>query len=610
MPADDGVTGPDGSSDPAGDAIRARLTRAVVPADPAGAYERVVEKKVARRVRRRVGTVVLAVTVVAGTATGSYALIGAFRSARTPLPPAASSSTGFTNGLIAFVNDGGPPAVGDGIYVARPDGTGVHRLGTGSDPSWSADGSKIAFRVFLQAPGTYVYVMNADGSGSRLVAESVTDAAPDPAWLPGGSDIVYVGSKAVAGDRILSVPVSLPGVREGRVLAATSNGCSLGHPAVSRTGTIAVRVLCPAPVQTTDIELLDQGTRRLVPVPSTTGAGAGPAWAPDGRTLLFGRGGAVYSIRSDGTDLRHLASVSAQSLSYSPDGTKIMVETAGAAEAHRVEVMDAEGRNLRPLPLPSWASSPSWQPVPIGGVPTPSHVHSPSPPSPAPSPSPSPSPSPTDLCPTTLVDADFDGDGTRDTATVEAVDCPADGVPHWTMYVVFGGGHHPPISWDLPECEGDYAVLDCAAVGSIPMNDGTTSLALRIGEGASTVAYEMLNMPPDVTPQEYLVTPPGSPEFPPGHVAVFYDEGSVTHEDFFRCQGGPYPGGGDQATIVETDATLNKYQGMYTLVQTVLAHGPNSGQAELIVVSRDTRKVGFDAFSRNPGKYVQGAPCW
>jgi hypothetical protein len=90
--------------------------------------------------------------------------------------------------------------------------------------------------------------------------------------------------------------------------------------------------------------------------------------------------------------------------------------------------------------------------------------------------------------------------------------------------------------------------------------------------------------------------------------AILPDGGSVTHQVFFRCQGGQYPGGGDQATIVSTSAVLSQDQNTYTITETILAHGPNVGAPELIIVSQQAHDVAFDAF--DPAKDVTGVPCW
>jgi len=75
------------------------------------------------------------------------------------------------------------------IYVVNTDGTGQRRLtssaGRDSKPTWSPDGRRIAYESRWQ-----VYVMNADGSGQRrLTNNGGRNFAP--AWSPDGKRIVF-----------------------------------------------------------------------------------------------------------------------------------------------------------------------------------------------------------------------------------------------------------------------------------------------------------------------------------------------------------------------------------------------------------------------------------
>ena len=70
------------------------------------------------------------------------------------------------------------------IYVMNPDGTALKRLtSTGQDswPSWSPDGTKIAFQSFRD--GWNIYVMNADGTGVVQVTNQF-GFYEYPAWRP------------------------------------------------------------------------------------------------------------------------------------------------------------------------------------------------------------------------------------------------------------------------------------------------------------------------------------------------------------------------------------------------------------------------------------------
>jgi WD40-like Beta Propeller Repeat len=417
----------------------------------------------------------------------------------------------------------------------------------------------------------------------------------EPAWSNDGRSLYFVDISP--GHSLFEV-----GIRGGPIINVADLGCAVSHPAISISGRIAVTLGCAG---SNRIEVLNADGKGHAPVPGTSGARSGPGWSPDGSRLVFEKGTAIQTIGADGQRVRTLhTGLRATDPSYSPDGTKILFSDVADRSDGRdgVYTMNLDGSGLRRLAALRFGVRASWQPVPTGG--TPSSSPSTTATGETPTPTPIPSPSPTQTCPTTSATADFDGDGTADTATVTATTCGPEGTnATWSISVIWGNG--PSGTWGLAECPD----TSCAAVGSIPMNDGSNALVLRTHEGASTVFYELLNLfPSEAGPHEYGVVDPGAPGFPAGQTAEFPDEGSVTHEAFLRCQGGSYPGGGDQATIVETTADLSHDGSTYTVVETILAHGPNVGQPELIVVAQTSKDVAFDSF--DPAKDVTGAPCW
>lgn len=71
--------------------------------------------------------------------------------------------------------------------------------GLDGDPAWSPDGSQIAFTRLVGGPdgNADVYVMNADGSGQRVVAD--TRAADiKPIWSPDGKNLLIVSNRKSA----------------------------------------------------------------------------------------------------------------------------------------------------------------------------------------------------------------------------------------------------------------------------------------------------------------------------------------------------------------------------------------------------------------------------
>jgi Tol biopolymer transport system component len=93
----------------------------------------------------------------------------------------------------------GPPGTATGtesqIWVASVDGTNQMQLTernlTNRDPSWSPDGSKIAWGSYgpEDNPLSGIWVMNADGTNQR----KLTEWGGYPSWSPDGRQIVYYG---------------------------------------------------------------------------------------------------------------------------------------------------------------------------------------------------------------------------------------------------------------------------------------------------------------------------------------------------------------------------------------------------------------------------------
>jgi hypothetical protein len=164
------------------------------------------------------------------------------------------------------------------------DGSGVTRLtdGTGGsrDPTWSADGTKIAFARGYQYDSqpsiAGIWVMNADGSGQTNLTSAVlpidgevTSAQLDaPDWSPDGTKIAFERSFKVLGD-ILVINADGTGlVSYGR--SDPNSWVTLGSPAWSPDGekiAYTYRTDCLEPEQCveyfSDIWVMDtDGTNR------------------------------------------------------------------------------------------------------------------------------------------------------------------------------------------------------------------------------------------------------------------------------------------------------------------------------------------------------------
>jgi TolB protein len=161
-------------------------------------------------------------------------------------------------------------------------------------PVWSPDGRRIAF--VSRRDGKALYVMNADGSGLRIVAR--VEALTTPAWSPDGREIVY-----------------------GRNGVYVMNADGSGQRQLARRG-------------------------------------SAPAWSPDGRRIAFVITGKLYVVNADGSGHRTLTRLgrggSGASLAWSPDGRKLLlvvksISAPGCGYCSRLWVLNADGSGLRDL---------------------------------------------------------------------------------------------------------------------------------------------------------------------------------------------------------------------------------------------------------------------
>jgi len=589
--------------------LKQHLDQLAPPADPSGAFDRILEKKIRRHLIRRFEAAGLAVVVVAATIGGTFALVQAFRSNGqterlggihpTPVP--------VRNGRIAYNQVQGGNA---DIWTINPDGSQPDNITADSNAAnytsaWSPDGSKIAFIRERNSDPT-IYIAEADGANAvpiKVLAVSNHDLA----WAPDGSRIAYTNR----GD-IFAMNADGSGSR--RVTESGPQKLDF-HPTWSPDGSrIAFARFTFSEPLSHDVFSGQEPSGSGIYIVKTSGADPtrlteGPSpdigldewpdWSPDGKQIVFQRAFQIYVMNVDGSGLKKLTSGgSSAAPSWSPDGTKLVfqreIRSSGEDDLY---IMDADGSGLTSLHVgPAEDLSPDWQPVPAVGSETPPATSEPSP-------SPTPSPLPA-MCHASQAIGDFDGDGQPDTATVALTKCllePGDQRGRFeTEYSL--DVRWPPFEGivPLPDCENV-----CQALAATDLNlDGIDEFVLKVNEGSSYI-IEVFELPAsEAFGDPASITPPGGPGFPPDQAAQFGVGGSVTA---FAALGCP----GNNQIIVEI-AKLDSKQSEYAVHETVLRFDPIDAPpfGQFTVVSTRDYTESYDQEVGPGDRFEPGGPCW
>lgn len=194
------------------------------------------------------------------------------------------------------------------VVVAARDGTRRRDLGAGAGVAWSPDSSRIAFDSGWKGP---IRVADADGTGVRAVTGGAYDRAPS--WSPDGRRLMF-----------------------------------------TRTG---------GPGQAESLYVVDSDGSDL----RTVGVqGADATWSPDGSRIAYWlrlRDGVALAVVDAGSLNGSVITRSLPAYSgpprWSRDGTRLAFSPCGEFGACRVDVADAEGRDVRIL---GSGAEPAWSP--------------------------------------------------------------------------------------------------------------------------------------------------------------------------------------------------------------------------------------------------------
>lgn len=222
------------------------------------------------------------------------------------------------------------------------------------EPSWSPDGTMIAFHSY-RTGNQEIYIIDlATGTDASVTSNGNNNWHPD--WSPDGQLISYTG-----GPNSDQIWVSTP---DGSGETAITTSGPHRHPDWSPDGsefayTAIIGVEGPVRRMNSD----GSGT------PSTVvSSGWYADWSPDGSRIAFARyygGGQIYLIDPDGSNLKNISTSSDYHAyaAWSPDGSTIACSITKSGNSE-IYIIDTLGNEL--LQVTNWPSSsegyPTWSP--------------------------------------------------------------------------------------------------------------------------------------------------------------------------------------------------------------------------------------------------------
>lgn len=246
-------------------------------------------------------------------------------------------------------------AIGGDIYVVNADGTGLRRVADGMDPIFSPDGTQLAYARWAAPAG--IFVLDLRTGQERRVATA--DRPRSPAWSPDGGSLAFTH------------------LVRSTACRATPFGCLTDDQLRARFGgkdcidtPFGSYCIADFPLSQTDqlgIARIGADGQGWLDVVAETDAQS-LTWRPVQNDFLFRSAGGLQTVAVDGKPQPLVDNADLSSPAVSPDGRRIAVQMH--LHDHKdIFLLDTNGQVVRRLTTPPYGGghapdnvAPAWSP--------------------------------------------------------------------------------------------------------------------------------------------------------------------------------------------------------------------------------------------------------